>query len=145
MVLDVAHSSEALLDDLLRFSERPLLSSHTGVRGTCNNTRNLSDRHIEGIALSGGLISIAYFDQAICGTSLKHIVDAIVYVRDIVGIEHVSLGSDFDGTTVTAFDASKLALITQSLLEEGSFSTTDVARVMGGNAVRVLGQLLPDE
>ena len=145
MILDVAHSSTLLLDDIILFAERPFVVSHTGVRGTCNNTRNLADTHIESIALLGGMISIAYFDQAVCGTSVKHIVDAIKYVRDLVGIDYVGLGSDFDGSVEVAFDTSKLNRLTSFLLDDGGFSKEDVKKVMGGNALRLLQLLLPKE
>lgn len=58
MIVDVAHGSAALVDDILARATRPVLSSHTGVRGVCDNDRNLHDRHVDGIAKSGGLISI---------------------------------------------------------------------------------------
>jgi len=125
--------------------QRPIIVSHTGVVGTCNNSRNLLDKHIERIALSGGMVSIAYFDQAVCGTSIEHIVNAIKHVRDLVGIEYVGLGSDFDGTVTVGFDTSKLNYITSYLLNDASFTKEDIRKVMGGNAIRLLKLLLPDK
>jgi hypothetical protein len=127
------------------FVQRPIIVSHTGVVGTCNNSRNLLDKHIERIALSGGMVSIAYFDQAVCGTSIEHIVNAIKHVRDLVGIEYVGLGSDFDGTVAVGFDTSKLNYITSYLLNDASFTKEDIRKVMGGNAIRLLKLLLPDK
>ena len=64
-------------------------------------------------------------------------MDAIAHVRDLVGINHVGLGSDFDGAVTTGFDSSQLIAITQELLNRG-FSAEDIAKVMGGNVLRVI-------
>jgi membrane dipeptidase len=74
----------------------------------------LKDSHIEKIALSGGIISIAYFDQAICGTTVEHIVNAIMYVRDLVGIDHVGLGSGFDGIGIGTVAFGKKRILSLS-------------------------------
>ena len=62
---------------------------------------------------------------------------AVAHIRDLVGIDHVGLGSDFDGSTTTGFDASQVAAVTQALLD-GAFSEPDIRKVMGGNVLRVL-------
>ena len=143
--LSLSSLSPPLFFSLSLFVQRPIIVSHTGVVGTCNNSRNLLDKHIERIALSGGMVSIAYFDQAVCGTSIEHIVNAIKHVRDLVGIEYVGLGSDFDGTVTVGFDTSKLNYITSYLLNDASFTKEDIRKVMGGNAIRLLKLLLPDK
>lgn len=143
MLIDIAHSSPALIDDILAFATTPIVSSHTGVRGTCDNQRNLSDDHIRGIARTGGVVGIGFWDVAVCGSSAKAIVGAIKYVADLVGVDHVGLGSDFDGAITAPFDASGMAMITQELMKQG-FSEPDIGKIMGGNTIRVLGQTLPD-
>ncbi|MFC5696555.1 dipeptidase [Pseudomonas sp. GCM10022186] len=142
MLVDLAHASRALIDDVLDMTERPVLVSHTGVEGTCPGTRNLSDAHIQRIAATGGVIGIGYWDTAVCETSVKAIVRAIRYTADKVGVEHVALGSDFDGTVHTPFDTSGLAQLTQGLQEAG-FSEADIAAIMGGNVRRLLLETLP--
>jgi microsomal dipeptidase-like Zn-dependent dipeptidase len=64
------------------------------------------------------------------------------HVADLVGIEHVALGSDFDGTVDVPFDATGLPLLTAALLEEG-FSRSDIRQILGGNVIRLLRQTLP--
>jgi microsomal dipeptidase-like Zn-dependent dipeptidase len=118
-------------------ARRPVVSSHGGVQATCRVNRNLTDAEIRGIAATGGVVGIGYWDAAVCSTAPRAIVDAIVHVRDLVGIDHVGLGSDFDGAVTTGFDASQLAAITQTLRDRG-FSDDAVAQVMGGNVLRVL-------
>jgi microsomal dipeptidase-like Zn-dependent dipeptidase len=137
MIVDLAHSSHATIADVLAMAKRPVISSHGGVLGTCNINRNLSDDEIRGIAKTGGVIGIAYFRGAICSTDPKDVAKAIAYVRDLVGIDYVGLGSDFDGATVVSFDASQVAVITQALLDM-NFPEDDIRKVMGGNVLRVL-------
>ncbi len=143
MLIDIAHASPAMIDDILGFASTPIVSSHTGVRGTCDNQRNLSDDHIKGIAKSGGVVAIGFWETAVCETSAAAIVRAIKYVTGLVGVGHVALGSDFDGAIQTPFDSGGMALITQELLKEG-FSESDIRKIMGENTIRVLAQVLPD-
>lgn len=143
MLVDLAHASQPLIDDVLAIAKRPVLVSHTGVAGTCKGPRNLSDQHLQRIAANGGLIGIGYWDAAVCETSVGAIVRAIRYTADKVGVEHVALGSDFDGTVHTPFDTTGLAQITEGLLRAG-FSQADIARIMGGNVQRLLLATLPE-
>lgn len=142
ILVDLAHASPKVIDDLLAKTKRPVLVSHTGVQGTCPGPRNLNDRHIKAIAATGGVMGIGYFEGAVCGLSTEAIVKAIRYTAKLVGVQHVALGSDFDGATSTAFDTTGLVRITQGLLEAG-FSEGDVAAIMGGNVLRLLQAQLP--
>jgi membrane dipeptidase len=144
MILDLAHASPALFDEVLAMSTRPVVSSHTGVRGTCAGSRNLTDAQLRAIAASGGVAGIGYWPNASCGEDVTAIIRSIHYAADLVGVEHVSLGSDFDGSVQTPFDSSGLALITAGLLADG-FTETDIGKIMGGNVVRLLQQMLPSE
>lgn len=142
IIVDLAHASPRLMDDILGMATRPVVISHTGVRGTCDNNRNLSDEQMRRIADTGGLIGIGFWDVAVCGEDVASIIRAIRYTADLVGVNHVALGSDFDGATRTPFDSSGMALLTEGLLADG-FSEEQVARIMGGNVVRLLRTLLP--
>mmetsp|Transcript_10735 Transcript_10735/g.11795 ORF Transcript_10735/g.11795 Transcript_10735/m.11795 type:complete len:438 (-) Transcript_10735:5-1318(-) len=133
MIIDLAHASPAIIDDVLEFATKPLLSSHTGVSGLCPSIRNLKDDHVRGIAKTGGIISVAFFSPVICQKNmLAGIVATIKYIRDLVGVEYIALGSDFDGTVIVPFDTTGLIYITNALKEEG-FTDKEVAKVMGGN------------
>lgn len=142
MTVDLAHASGKTIDDVLAMATRPIAVSHTGVRGTCDNQRNLSDEHLKGIARTGGVIGIGYWDTAVCGTDAKAIAKAIRYTANLVGVEHVGLGSDFDGAVVEPFDTTGLVEITDALIAEG-FSDDEISKIMGGNALRLLIQNLP--
>jgi membrane dipeptidase len=137
MVVDVAHASHATVADVLAMATRPVVSSHGGVQATCKVNRNLNDDEIKGIAKTGGVIGIGYWEGAVCSTRPQDVARAIAHVRDLVGIDHVGLGSDFDGATITGFDSSQVAAVTQALLNSG-FSEEDIRKVTGGNVLRVL-------
>ncbi len=142
ILVDLAHVSPQSIDEILDRATRPVVVSHTGVQGTCAGPRNFSDRHLQRIAENGGVIGIGYWDGALCSVELDALVRAIRYVADRVGIAHVALGSDFDGTTHTLFDTTGLVLLTEALLADG-FSEKEVARIMGGNILRLLKKTLP--
>ncbi|WP_066799272.1 dipeptidase [Sphingomonas soli] len=137
MIVDIAHSSHTAVAQILAMAKRPVVSSHGGVQATCKVNRNLTDEEIKGVAKTGGVIGIGFWDAAICGTSPADVVKAIAHVRDLVGVDHVGLGSDFDGAVTTGFDASQLSAITQALVDAG-FTPDDIRKVMGGNTLRVL-------
>jgi len=142
MIIDLAHASPKTIDNILAMVDRPVVASHVGVRGTCDTARNLADRHIRGIASTDGVIGIGLFRYATCGKALNDTVRAMRYVADLVGVEHVALGSDFDGAVTTVVDSSGLVMLSEALLQEG-FSEVEVTAIMGGNALRVFRQTLP--
>eukprot|EP01121_Diplochlamys_sp_Union-15-3_P020497 TRINITY_DN8007_c0_g1_i1.p1 TRINITY_DN8007_c0_g1~~TRINITY_DN8007_c0_g1_i1.p1 ORF type:complete len:434 (-),score=61.79 TRINITY_DN8007_c0_g1_i1:31-1278(-) len=145
IIVDIAHSSNNLIDDIIKYSTRPIVSSHTGVSGVCEGPRNLNDNQLTAVAKSGGLISITYFRPALCGDNLlQSLLDTIKYVKNLVGVQYVALGSDFDGAVFTPFDTTGLIHITNGLLKEG-FSKEEIAMVMGENAKRFWLANLPDE
>lgn len=143
MIVDLAHSSSKVIDDVLAMATRPVVVSHTGVKGTCNNNRNLTDEQIKAIAQRGGVIGIGYWDTAVCGKDAKSVVKAIKYVVDLVGVDYVGLGSDFDGAVVVPFDTTGIVQITDALLTEG-FTVEEIKKIMGENSLRVLKQCLPE-
>jgi microsomal dipeptidase-like Zn-dependent dipeptidase len=142
ILVDLAHASPRTVDDVLAIAKRPVLVTHTGVKGTCPGPRNLSDDQIRRIAATGGVIGIGYWDGAVCEIDPASIARAIRYASRIAGIDHVALGSDFDGATRTYFDASDLVLVTDALLSAG-FREDEVRHIMGANVVRLLLAALP--
>ncbi len=143
VIIDVAHSSEATVDDVLAMTDRPVIVSHTGVYGECESARNISDNHMRRIAAEGGLIGIGYWEGAICDISPEGVVRSIRYAIDLVGAEHVALGSDYDGTTTVTFDTSELAVLTQTMLDQG-FTEAEIRAVMGENAANFFLEYLPN-
>ena len=144
MIVDLAHASAKTIEDVLAIANRPPVVSHTGVKGTCNNNRNLSDDQIRAVAAKGGLIGIGYWDTASCGSDARAIVKAMRYVSARVGVEHVALGSDFDGAITAPFDTTGVVEITDAMLEAG-YSEQEIRMIMGENAVRFLEANLPEK
>lgn len=142
MIIDLAHASPKTIDDVLEITDRPVIVSHTGVKGTYDNNRNLSDEYIRKISDTGGVIGIGYWETATGGKDAEAIAKAIRYTADLVGVEHVALGSDFDGAVPEPFDTTGLVQITDALIAEG-FSDDEIYNIMGGNFIRLLGDLLP--
>ena len=137
MIVDIAHLSHAGVAEVLAMAKRPVVSSHGGVQATCKVNRNLTDDEVRGVAKTGGIIGIGYWEGAICSTDPRAAAKAMKHVRDLVGIQHVALGSDYDGATTVRFDTSQLAQVTQALMDEG-FTPDEIRAVMGENALRVI-------
>lgn len=142
VILDVAHSSARTIDDALAISTRPVVASHTGVRGVCDNARNLTDAHLAGIAATGGLVGIGFWETACGGPDLSWIARSIAYAVERIGVAHVALGSDWDGAVGVPFDAAGLVHLTDALLDVG-LDEAAIRAVMGENFLRVLGEALP--
>lgn len=138
LVLDLAHSSPQVARDVLEMTDIPLIVSHTGVHGHCPVKRNFPDDLMQAIAATGGVIGIGYWAEVACDRITPEGIAQMVKAGiATVGEDHVSLGSDFDGSVETAFDTSELPALTHALLAEG-LNEEQIAKVMGGNMLRVL-------
>lgn len=142
MIIDLAHASPKTIDDIFSLTQSPVLISHTGVKGVCSNTRNLSDVHLLEIGKRNGLVGIGLWETAVCGTDAAATAKSIRYAADKIGTDKVALGSDFDGAITTHFDVTGLPLIVNALIKEG-FSKEDVYKIMGGNIRDFLLRNLP--
>lgn len=142
MIIDLAHASSKTIDDIFSFTQSSVLISHTGVKGICNNTRNLSDTHLLEIGKRNGLVGIGLWETAVCGTDATATAKSIRYVADKIGVDKVALGSDFDGAITTHFDVTGLPLIVNALLKE-EFSKEDIYKIMGGNIREFMLRNLP--
>jgi membrane dipeptidase len=137
MVIDLAHASPKMFDEVLELSAKPVMVSHTGIRAVLNSPRNLSDDQIRRLAEKGGIIGIAFFDMAVGNDELKGIVACMKRVKNLVGIEHVALGSDYDGSVAVPFDITGLPIIVEALIQDG-FSDEEIKAIMGENVKRFL-------
>lgn len=143
LILDVAHSSPQVVRDVLALTDMPIVVSHTGVHNVCPVKRNYPDDLMQDIAATGGIIGIGYWRDVLCDDSPAGIAKSIQAAINLVGEDHVSLGSDFDGSVTTALDTSELAAITQALLDL-NIPETQIRKVMGENMLRVLRDRLPN-
>ena len=138
MALDVAHLSDAGIDDVLSIVKHPVFSSHTNARAVCPHKRSLSDAQIRAIAQSGGVICVNYYPPQLRrkgDACIDDIVRHILHVAQVGGIEHVALGSDFDGMSEYPKDLknwSDVPKLLDALLRAG-LSEAEVRRIAYDN------------
>ena len=145
ILIDVAHSSEATVHDTLQETGgAALIVSHTGFNGHCPSPRNISDDTMAMIAEAGGLIGVGFWADVTCGEGIDAIVSAIRYGIDHFGLDHIALGSDWDGSVTTPIGAAQLPYLTQALLD-AEFNEAEIHAVMGGNMARFLATHLPPQ
>ncbi|WP_411836846.1 dipeptidase [Paracoccus sp. ME4] len=143
MIIDVTHASPQMVRDVLALpGARPVLS-HTGISAHCPSSRNLPDDLVAQIAAAGGLIGVGFWSDVVCGETPADVAAAIAAAIRVAGEDHVSLGSDWDGSVDAPFDAAHLPALTQALIDQG-LTGAQIAKVMGGNMMAYLAQTLPE-
>ena len=146
IAVDVSHLNAAGFWDVARTLDGPLIASHSGVHALCAKSRNLTDDQLDAIAASGGLVGINFDVSSLradgaddADTPLSRIAEHARYVADRCGVDHVALGSDFDGATMPAEvpDASAFPRVLAAL-EAVGFEDGELDRIAAGNWRRVL-------
>lgn len=143
VIVDISHAAEKSVYQALECSEYPIIASHSSARTLCNHPRNLTDEQLKAIAQKGGVVQICLYkgfintdeEKASLSDAIKH----INYMVDLIGIEHVGIGSDFDGDgeLIGCRATNELINITVKLLEQG-YTETDLRKLWGGNFLRVM-------
>ena len=145
--VDLSHLNEAGFWDVARLEAGPLVASHSGVHALCAASRNLTDAQLDAIGESGGLVGIVFGSKFLRAdfleepdTPMQLIVDHARYVADRIGVDHVALGSDFDGTEIgdEIAGADRLPALLDAFGVSG-FDAAEVEKVAWGNWRRVLG------
>lgn len=144
IAVDLAHVNTPGVLDACTVAERPVLCTHTGVKGVCDNSRNISDEEIDAISETGGVVGIIFAPAFLSGgllASSKVVADHIEYVADRAGVRHVAIGSDYDGWIPSipsdqrdCRDASKVF----EELERRGWYDAEIEAVRRGNALEVL-------
>jgi len=145
VLIDVSHVGIKTIEDILQTTSYPIIASHSGARGLYDHYRNLYDDQIIAIANSGGVIGVVFYHWFLSGSNrdISQVVDHIDYIKNLVGIDHVALGSDFDGISsmITGLeDVSKFPNLTLELLKKG-YSRSDIEKILSGNMMRVFEQV----
>jgi microsomal dipeptidase-like Zn-dependent dipeptidase len=143
ITIDLAHASSQTIDDVLALHAGPVLVSHTGVKGVCDNQRNLTDEHLIAIGQHQGLVGIGLWETAVCGTDAAATAKSIRYVADKIGVDKVALGSDWDGAFRMHFDVTGTPRIVTEL-EKLRFSRAEIEMIMGGNVRGFFLKNLPE-
>lgn len=142
ILIDLAHSSQQTINDVFALYEGPVLVSHTGIKGVCDNQRNLSDEHLQEIGRRNGLVGIGLWETAVCGKDAAATAKSIRYVADKIGVDKVALGSDWDGSIEAHFDVTGLPLLV-SELEKLKFTRSEIEQILGGNVREFFLRNLP--
>ncbi len=142
MMVDLSHASEQSFYDALEISTRPIVCSHSSSRALCDHPRNLTDDQMRALAQSGGVAQITLYHGFLRTAGEASLLDVIAHIHhavDVMGIEHVGIGTDFDGDGGVRgiADASEAINLTRRLLDS-RYSTEDVQRIWGGNFLRVM-------
>ncbi len=160
MVVDLAHGNDQTIEDALSLARRPVIDSHTGLRSMLAGThprlqaRALSDDLARGIAATGGVVCIDYLADHLVArgdppraVTLEDVADVVAHAVEVAGIDHVGLGSDWDGfggadTVQGLEDCSRLPALIESLAADG-FTDGELAKIAGGNLRRAISKALP--
>ena len=161
MIFDVSHLNEKSFWDVAKIADRPFIASHSNCKALCDVPRNLTDDQIRAIAKSGGYIGINSFnefvDSDIEKQDVKHLVDHIAHMADLVGIEHVALGFDYcdyiDDSSLSTFSSQEtsftrgLADASDSMnivmeMERRGFSNKEIEKLARGNVLDLVKKVL---
>lgn len=146
MMIDVSHAADRTFYDVLEHSTRPIIASHSSCRSLCNHRRNLDDDQIKALAQQGGVMQIClykgFINESPEKASLSDAIRHILHVIDLVGIDYVGIGSDFDGDgeLIGCRAANELMQITMRLIAEG-LDNESIAKIWGGNLMRVMREV----
>jgi membrane dipeptidase len=145
MLVDVSHVSPETLTDVLAVSDSPVIASHSNARALNDHDRNLTDDQLRAIAASGGVINVNVYPKFLDAhypepVPLSRVIDHIEHIARVAGVDHVGLGTDFDGISAVPVgleDVAALPRVAEALLDRG-WSAAEIAQVLGLNMLRLL-------
>ena len=144
ILVDLSHASESSFYDALEISRKPIVCSHSSSRALCDHPRNLTDDQLRALAKTGGVAQVTFYNGFLRTDGQATILDAIAHLNhmiNVMGIEHVGIGTDFDGDggVPGIASASELINFTRRLLSQ-RYSEEDLRLIWGGNFLRVMVQ-----
>lgn len=143
LMIDLSHAGESAFADVMKLTSFPVICSHSSARALCDHDRNLTDDQLRAMADNGGVVQVCLLNAYIHGdrrsASVVHAVEHIDHIAKVAGIDHVGIGSDFDGGggLIGCEAHNNLIQLTVKLLEKG-YSEEDLAKIWGGNFLRVM-------
>lgn len=145
MVIDVSHMDEGTFWDVIKISKSPIIASHSGVYSLRNHPRNLKDDQLKSLGKNGGVIGIVFCPAFLTDSKkayIKDYVDHIDYAVNLIGMDHVGIGSDFDGASLPKDikDSSELYKVTEELVRRG-YNEESIEKLLGKNMLRVLKEV----
>lgn len=145
IILDLSHISMRSFYDALELYHKPVLVSHANARALCNHRRNLDDDQLKALAANGGVIGINQVPDFIKEDShpkIDDLLDHVVYIAELIGVEHLALGSDFDGDDVLLMPGVEEYVKWQDLLSSRGFTSHEINMILRENALRVIKAVL---
>jgi len=152
MLVDLSHTSAATMADAIRVSEAPVIFSHSAARGLCDISRNTPDDILRVLPANGGVIMVTFVAAFVdCGigrdpggptTSISRVADHIEYIRNITGIDHIGIGSDFDGNWKWPDGLSDVSMFPNLFAElvRRGWSDADLRKLAGENLLRAMAR-----
>ena len=146
MIIDLSHANEATFWDVIKLSTDPIIASHSGAKACCSHNRNLTDEQLRALAKNGGVVQVciykSYLNKNKNLASVDDVIRHIDHIVKVAGIDHVGIGSDFDGGGGVAgcMGDNDMINITVRLIERG-YSEEDIRKIWGGNFFRVMNQV----
>lgn len=145
MMVDLSHAGERSFYEALEISRTPIVCSHSSCRSLCNHPRNLTDEQLKAIAKRGGVVQVCLYGGFLHADRPATICDAIEHIHhmvNIMGIDHVGIGTDFDGDggIIGCNDSSELINLTRRFLLE-RYGVEDIRKIWGGNFLRVMEEV----
>ena len=145
IMVDISHAADQTVRDVLEVSEAPIIASHSSARALCSHRRNLPDDLLRAIAMRDGVIQVTIYNEFVKdepGATIQDYIAHINHVVEVAGIDHVGIGTDFDGGDgiIGLQNSSDLIAITMELFKEG-YSEEEIAKIWGGNLLRVMEQV----
>lgn len=145
MMVDLSHASEKSFYDALDISAVPIVCSHSSSHSLCNHPRNLTDEQMRALSRKGGVAQVTFYEGFLCSERKASIMDAVEHIKHMVkvmGMEHVGIGTDFDGDGGVSgiASASEIINLTRMLLRNG-FSEADLQLLWGRNFLRVMNEI----
>jgi len=143
VILDVSHLNDASFWDLIEIVKKPVIASHSNCRALCETPRNLTDEQLRALAERNGVIGVNFAPSSLTKSeraTLDDVVKHINHIVEVTGIDHVGLGTDYDGigeTPIDLEDVSKLPNLTARLIEQG-YSDRELRKILGENFIRVM-------
>lgn len=142
IMVDVSHTSEKTVHDVLELSQTPIIASHSSARALCDHPRNLTDEQLKAIAAKGGVVQVCIYPGFLSlnqGATIHDVIRHIDYMVKLIGADHVGIGTDFngDGGVPGCNAANEVINITRELLRLG-YAHQDIEKIWGGNLLRVM-------
>jgi len=148
IMVDVSHLNDAGLEDVLKLSQKPIIASHSNARALCDHRRNLTDDQLRAIAARGGVIGVTFVTMFLRpdheNATLEDVLDHIDHLVEVVGVDHVGLGSDYDGAPMPPElnSGEKYPAITAGLLQRG-YNAESIKKILGENFRRAFLEVMP--